>query len=190
MVSSREAVASIFGAWRLARLDPRGMSCFNTTETGFWHSFFAAVICAPAYVLIVALDVAQQPVQASDARLISVHAIAYVISWTAFPLAMAWGTRLLDREKFYVRYIVAHNWANVLEMLLFLPATALAATGVPWFTILPALAAFMIFGYQWYVARTALMISGAQAMSVIGLDLLLDIALMMALRALLPGVGA
>lgn len=186
MVSSREAANSLFGAWRLARLDPRGLSLFNTTEAGFWHSFYAAIICVPGYVMMVMLDYADTPLPVSDERLTAVHTIAYVISWTAFPLAMSWGARLLDREQFYVRYIVAHNWANVLEMALFLPATVFAATGLSWFTILPALAAFVIFAYQWYVARTALMISGAQAMAVIGLDLLIDIALMMALHTLLP----
>ena len=187
MVSTREMATSLFGAWRLARLDPRGMSCFNATEAGFWHSFFAAVICAPAYALIVALDYSSMPVTASDTRIISVHAIAYVINWTAFPLAMFSAARWLGREQLYVRYIVAFNWAKVLETMLFLPAKALAATGMPWFTILPGLTALLVFGYQWYVARTALMISGAQAMAVIGLDLLLDIALMIAMQVLLPG---
>lgn len=186
MVSTRETAVSLFGAWRLARLDPRGMSFFNATEAGFWHSFFAAVICAPAYALVVALDYSQMAVSASDTRIISVHAIAYVINWTAFPLAMASAVRWLGREQLYLRYIVAFNWAKVLETLIFLPAKALAATGVPWLTLLPGLTAFIVFGYQWYVARTALMISGSHAMAVIGLDLFLDIALMLALAALLP----
>jgi hypothetical protein len=187
MVSSREATASIYGAWRLARLDPRGLSYFNTTEAGFWRSFWAAAISAPAYVLTVAFEYAQRTPTATDARIFAVHAIAYVISWTAFPLVMATVVRMLDRERYYVRYIVAHNWANVVEMVLFVLATGLAATGIGWFTILPAFTAFLIFGYQWYVARIALEITGLQAMAVIGLDLLLDMALMIAMRALLPG---
>jgi hypothetical protein len=186
MVSSRETAASLFGAWRLARLDPSGIAWFNATEAGFWHSFFAAVLCAPAYALVVALDYMQMPVDASDARIISVHAIAYVINWTAFPLAMSWATRLLDREDLYVRYIVAFNWAKVLETLLFVPAKALAVTGVPWLTALPGFTALVVSCYQWYVARTALEISGSHAVAVIGLDLALDIALMMALAMLLP----
>lgn len=186
MISPRDVFAGLFGAWRLARLDPQGMSCFDATETGFWQSFFAAVLCAPAYALVVALDFGQEPVLASDARFVAVHAIAYVISWTAFPLAMARAARLLDRERFYLRYIVAQNWAHVLEMMLFLPALSLAATGASWFAILPALAAFVILGYQWYVARTALMIDGLRAAAVIGLALLLDVVVTTALRTMLP----
>ena len=55
-----------------------------------------------------------------------------------------------------------------------------------WLTALPGLTALVVFCYQWYVARTALEISGSQAVAVIGLDLALDIALMMALVMLLP----
>lgn len=145
------------------------------------------MIGAPAYVFIVAFEYAQRTPTTSGARIFTVHAIAYVISWTAFPLAMATVVRMLNRERHYIRYIVAHNWADVLEMVLFVLATGLAATGVAWFTMLPALSAFAIFGYQWNVARIALEITGLQAVAVIGLDVLLDIALMIAMRALLPG---
>ena len=185
MISSRDVASGLTGAWRLARLDPQGMSCFDTTVTGFWRSFFAAVICAPAYALVVALDYGQETVLAGDARFIAVHGIAYVISWTAFPLAMTWATRLLDREPLYLRYIVAQNWAHVLELLLFLPALSLATTDVSGLAILPVLTGFAIIGYQWYIARTALKISSAQAGAVVGLNLLLDIVLTTALQALL-----
>lgn len=189
MVSTREAANSLFGAWRLARLDPRGLAFFNVTEAGFWHSFFAAVICAPAYALVVMLDYPHLAGFASDTRIISVHIIAYVINWTAFPLAVASASRWLGREELYVRYIVVFNWAKVLENMLFLPAKALAATGMPWLTILPGLTAFLVFSYKWYVARTALMIDGSHAVAVIGLDLFIDILLMLALVALLPMPG-
>jgi hypothetical protein len=186
MIPIQEAAGAIYGAWRLARLDPSGLSWFNATEEGFWRSFYAAVLTAPVYALTVAIEYAQEP-PVSEARLLAVHAIAYVMSWTAFPLAMAWAARRLGREGFYMRYVIARNWAMLLERLLFLPAVALAATGLKLFVILPALAAFVNFAYQWYVARTALSISGFQATAVIGLDVLIDLAIGLALHALLPG---
>jgi hypothetical protein len=187
MISAREATASIYGAWRLARLDPRGLSYFNATEQGFWRSFWAAAISAPAYILIVAFGYAQQAPAASNARVFAVHAIAYVINWTAFPLALATAARMLGRERHYIRYVVALNWASLLGMVAFVLATGLAATGIAWFTILPALSTFLVIGYQWYVARLALEISGLQAAAVVGLDVLIELALMIAMGALLPG---
>lgn len=188
MIPYREMSAALFGAWRLARLDPQGLAYFNATVAGFWRSFFAAVICAPGYIIVVAADYAQQPPpDVSDARLIAVHAIAYVIGWTAFPLAMVTVTRLLDREGDYIRYIVASNWANVLELALYLPVIGIAVSGVQAFAILPLFATVMILAYQWYVARTALRITAFQATAVVGLDLLIDLVLISSLQFLLPG---
>ena len=188
MIPLREVMGGLTGAWRLARFDPQGLSYFDTTMTGFWRSFFAALICAPAYLVMVALDLHQTPVLASDERLLAVNAIAYVISWTAFPLAMTWAARLLDREQYYLRYIIARNWAGVLEMTLFVPALLLAASDGSWFDTLPAFAAFVAFCYQWFVARTALATSGPQALAVVGLNLVIDLALMTAMQVLLPAI--
>lgn len=187
MVSLGEAATSIYGAWRLARLDPRGLSCFNTTEEGFWRSFWAAVLVAPAYAVTVAIEYGQRSPLASDSRIVAVHAIAYVINWTAFPLAMLPVARMLGREHRYLRYIVARNWAGALEMILFLLAMILAASGIAWFAMLPALSALLVFTYQWYVARMALEITGLQAAAVVGIDLLIDIVLMIAMQGMLPG---
>ena len=185
MVSYREAAAAIYGAWRLARLDPKGLSYFHATEAGFWRSFFAAVLCAPGYIVIAAIDVAHYPVSASDTRLAAVHLIAYAIRWTAFPLVMISVTRALGRETNYLRHIVARNWSNVLGVMVFLPAIALAS-GAPPLAILPLLATVLVLAYQWYVARSALAISGWQAAAVIGLDLLIDMLVVSATRVLLP----
>ena len=189
MIALRDVVAGLTGAWRLARFDPRGMSYLDTTITGYWRSFYGALLCLPAYVVMVAIDVQRTPVLASLERLLTVHAIAYVINWTAFPLAMTWAVGLLDREEYYLRYITARNWAEVLEMALFVPALILAATDASWFEPLPAFAAFVVFCYQWFVARTALDTSGVQALAVVGLNLVLDLVLLIALQVLLPAVA-
>lgn len=186
MIALHEVVSGLTGAWRLARFDPRGMSYFDTTIAGYWRSFYAAVICLPAYIVMVAVDMQRTPVLASLERLLAVHAIAYVINWTAFPLAMTWAVGLLDREDHYLRYITARNWAEVLEMALFVPALTLAASDASWFEPLPAFAAFVVFCYQWFVARTALDTSGIQALAVVGLNLVIDLVLLIALQILLP----
>ena len=55
---------SIYGAYRLARLDAAGMSYFDTSVAGFWRSFFAAVIIAPFYAMLLAI---RFPIIAADA---------------------------------------------------------------------------------------------------------------------------
>ena len=57
--SWREIVYGVFGAWRLFRRDSGAMTYFDDSVDGFWKSFFAAVLIAPAYGIIVALELAR-----------------------------------------------------------------------------------------------------------------------------------
>ncbi len=186
MITAREATFALYGAYRLARVDPRGLDYFDATIEGFWRSFYAALLVAPAYVILLALAFGDHPVTAGPARLVLVEGIAYVISWTAFPLAMVRFARRLDRSHHYIRYIVARNWAGVLEMAVLLPAVAIAASG-PAAEALPLLVIIAILLYEWYVARTALEITGGQAAAVVALSVILDMFIDFASSGMLRG---
>lgn len=172
MITAREATSAIYGAYRLARVDPRGLVYFDATIEGFWRSFYAALLVAPAYAILLALDPGDRPVTAGPVRLVLVEGIAYVIGWTAFPLAMVYVAQWLGRSQHYIRYIVAQNWANVLEMALFLSVAAIAA-GSAAVAVLPLLAWIAVLVYEWYIARTALEITGGQAAAVVALSVFL-----------------
>ena len=102
-----------------------------------------------------------------------VDGIAYVIEWTAYPLAMVYIARWLACDDNYIRYIVAHNWANVLGIAVFLPVAAIAVLN-PAMTGLLYLAMIAVFVYQWYVARTALVITGGEAAVLMVFNLVLS----------------
>jgi hypothetical protein len=188
MIRLQELAAGIYGAWRLAWADPRGLAYFDASERGFWTSFWAAVIAAPAYALIVGINLATPdefggaPIDGT--RLLLVELIAYVIGWTAFPLAMVNIAEKLDRTQHYARYIVASNWGGVIEMTAFLPAVAIGET-VPALSVLPALVGLAMFAYQWFIARTALALSNRQAMIPVAVNFALGVALALVARALL-----
>ncbi len=162
MISAREVAFALSGAVRLARMDPGGLGHFDTSIAGFWRSFYAAAVVAPAYVLLTAFDAALRPVGAGPARWVLVEATAYVIEWTAYPLAMAYISRWLASSDNYIRYIVAHNWANVLGIAVLLPVAAITVLN-PALSGLLFLAMIAVLVYQWYVARTALRITGGEA---------------------------
>ena len=90
----REAIVSLYGAWRLARLDPRGFELFDRSEAGALRSFAAAVPVLPLYVLA-ALMLAPRGPTTHPLRWLSVQAIAYVLSWVAYPVAAESLTRVL-----------------------------------------------------------------------------------------------
>jgi hypothetical protein len=184
MISAREVAFALSGAVRLARMDPGGLGHFDTTIAGFWRSFYAAVVVAPAYVLLIVFYAALHPVDAEPMRWVSVEAIAYVVEWTAYPLAMVYIARWLACSDNYIRYIVAHNWANVLGVVLFLPVAAIAAIN-PALTGLLYMAMMAVFVYQWYVARTALVITGGEAVVLMVFNLILSFFINAVARGLL-----
>ena len=92
--------------------------------------------------------------------------------------------RWLARSDNYIRYIVAHNWANVLGVALFLPVAALAAINPALVGVL-YMATIAVFIYQWYVARTALAITGGEAVVLVTFNLVLSFLINVVARAML-----
>lgn len=187
MLNLRDLSAGVYGAWRMAWADASGLAHFDDSERGFWLSFWAAVIAAPAYALVVAINIATPDGSGPSIdglRLLLVEAIAYVIGWTAFPLAMITVTDKLARGQFYSRYIVANNWGGLLEMTAFLPAVA-AAQAFDALTVLPALVAIAMFAYQWFIARTALALSNRQALIPVAVNFVIGVTVALVAREML-----
>jgi hypothetical protein len=91
---------------------------------------------------------------------------------------MAWVTRQLDRFEHFIRYIVAYNWAAVLQNALFIPINMLWITEVlpPDVGFILWLIAFsLILAYLWFIARVALALAPMAAASIVGIDLVLNV---------------
>ena len=174
MPDREEIWNGLLGAYRLAWLDTAGMRYFNLTFDGFWHSFFAAVLAAPAYAILIGLQVARAEGAVDLGLLILTESIGYVLAWAAFPLVAIILTRLLGLGRNYVALIVALNWTAVLQTALFLGAVLLGP-------ILPDLLATLIvllttgaiLVYQWFVIRTALQTTGVIALMLLLVDLVI-----------------
>jgi hypothetical protein len=170
-----EVLHSLYGAWRLAMLDISGMRHFNLSVEGFWRSFFAAVIVAPGYALLVVQRTLDRPEGYALGSTAVVESVAYVVAWAAFPLAAVVLTQLLGLGRHYVELIVAVNWAAVLQVAAFLAVVGLSlilpeALGA----LLLAIATGTLMVYQWFVMRTALRTTGGVALVLVLVDLLLS----------------
>ena len=178
MPLGHEVFLSLYGAWRLARADAGAITLFNNSVAGFWRSFSAALLVAPLYGLLLLVRHQGATQQVPWSRFLAVEAIAYVIAWLAFPVLMASFVKTLDRDRFYVRYIVAYNWTAVLQNGLYLPIAILTAAdviGVAAANVLGLAALGVVVVYVWFVARVALEIRPGLASAVVGLDFLLSI---------------
>ena len=180
MITAPEVAHALYGAWRLARLDPSGLDQFGDTAEAFWRSFYAMLIAAPGYVILVAFRLSGLEPTSGPVHIFLIEATTYVIGWFAFPFIMLYIADQLDRRERYFRYIAAYNWAVVLQIGLLLTVNAVVyGLGLSFSSarFLGFAAMVMVLVYWWFIARVGLDISGRAAAAIVGLDLGLSIVL-------------
>jgi hypothetical protein len=180
MISGAEVANALTGAWRLANRDRGGMRYFDASLGGFWRSFYAAALCAPGYALIVWERLADRLAPDGALHAVLVEGIVYVIGWVAFPLAAYYLVEALDRGRQYLGYIVAYNWANVLQVALYVVAVLVISTGLTPQPLEGALAlgiTLAVLLYQFYIARIALDLPALPASAMVALDFVLSLLL-------------
>lgn len=172
----REAILSLYGAWRLAHLDRRGLELFDKTPAGAIRSFYAAVLVAPMYVLVLTMA----PVERAGShgpQWLLVEAIAYVVSWLAYPVVIEQLTRSMGCRNLFEGYLSAYNWSMVLQNAALLPLAALTAMDVVPAEIIQPLwlaAIVAVMAWLWFIARTALNVGAFTAAGLVVLDELLS----------------
>ena len=173
-----ESTKAIYGAFLLARLDASGMDYFRNTPGAFWRSFRVALYIAPFYAMLLAMRYAMGEVSTPPLRYITIEIIAYIIAWVAFPVIMDFMTTTIGRREKFIRYIIAYNWAAILQNMLYLPLAMLSVNGV-----LPPdsggmfgfIVLLVIMTYTWFITKTALEIPGGHAIGIVGIDLSLSL---------------
>ncbi len=115
--------------------------------------------------------------QADPLRVLAVEAIAYVIFWVAFPLAMYHLTQALDLGDRYRLHIVAYNWAQVIQIAVLVPInTLLFAAGLVQTTLYSSVffvLQIVILVYEGYIAHVALKLPRPGAFGVAMLSFLI-----------------
>jgi hypothetical protein len=179
-------------AFRVARLEKEAAQGFDPTIDGFFRSFAAALVSAPAFVIIAAAqqriardiiaanpDLAPQHMAGAGA-LIAAETIAYVVDWIAFPLLMIPVSQLIDAGKRYVPFITAYNWGSCVLYAIAALAYLLYLVGL---VSLEGLA-FLVFAatvygfvFRWRIVRDALRVSPLNAGGVVMLDFLLSLVI-------------
>jgi hypothetical protein len=172
--SVRDLSNGMYGAWRLARFDAGAMAWFDRSPQGVWRSFWSMALCYPANILIV-LSVATPEKSGSIWTILLVESIGFVISWVGFLLIALAFCRWLERDQQVLDFIVAYNWAQVLQ-------TALSLGLLLAVRVLPSAPAELVYVgvlllayvYEWFVARTALEAGGVAAAALVLIDLALS----------------
>jgi hypothetical protein len=176
MLTLAEMGSSLYGAWRLAHFDPDGLRYFDRSLTGFWRSFRVAVLAAPLWIVILAVNLAQMRITGGWLRVVLAEIIAYVIAWVAYPLAAYYVTQFINREREYIGFIVALNWGALLQLAILTPAHVLAGTNLlptSFGVALVLVAEFAALAYEWFITRAALKVPGLGAAGFVLIDFMI-----------------
>jgi hypothetical protein len=186
MPSYAEIQRALQGAWLLARGDTRGMMLFDLSVEGFWRSFAAALLAAPAYALVLLEQYAVLGGPENLGTAVVAEILAYACGWLAFPMAAIVLTRLLGLGARYVPLVVASNWGALLQIGLYTVVVIVSLTmpdELRKLGLFVATAAVLV--YQWFVIRTALETSGGIAFGFVVIDVLLSVVVTRSIDGLL-----
>lgn len=180
MITLAEIRFALAAIMRLARGDAAALQAFDVARAGMIRSFYAALVAAPFYAILVVtrLD-GTEGIELSPRNLI-IETIAYVMGWTAFPLAAYYMIRALDRLDRFDLFITAYNWSNLALTLVYVPIAVIVGNdllpGIIGSTLGIATMLAMIY-FQWFIARAALGIAPLPAAGIIALDVALALTI-------------
>jgi len=178
MLPVADISVGIAGAARLARFDLEGFEYFDNSIHGFWQSFYAAVVIAPLFLILILIQYLTTEGGGPFLHYLIIEGLAYVIAWTAFPVIMLSFSYHLGREMNYIRYFVAYNWIAVIQSIVYMPIAVFGITGAfpPDVANLLALMALLwILALTFFVTRHALEIPPGTAVAVVAMDFLLGL---------------
>ncbi|TPO02829.1 transporter [Mesorhizobium sp. B1-1-5] len=128
MLSADETYASLAGAWRLMFGKADGLRLLDLSADGFWNSFFAIVVAAPALIVGwvgIANEVGDPSAFAGRLGMLIRLATVDIGSWVLPLVALALVAPRAGIGGRFVHYVVASNWASAIIAWLMLPSALL-----------------------------------------------------------------
>lgn len=191
MIASRAEIRrGLAGALAILRRESEPMARFDLSLDGFFASFTAALVAAPAYAALVLGRIVAEGTPVALPLTLLVEAVGYVLGWLAFPLAAGLLLHQLGEGRRLVPLVVASNWAAVLQVALLVVVMVLSAVlPAPTAAAVTTTATLAAIAYQWLVVRTALAAPGTVAAGFVLLDLVLSLLVHGATERLLAWLG-
>ncbi|TIL81775.1 MAG: transporter, partial [Mesorhizobium sp.] len=125
MLSSDETYASLNGAWRLMLGKADGLRQFDLSADGFWNSFFAIVVAAPALIVGwvgLANEIGDPNAFAGRFSMLIRLATVDIGVWVLPLVGLALVAPRAGIGGRFVHYVVASNWASAIIAWMMLPA--------------------------------------------------------------------
>lgn len=125
MLTADETQASLTGAWRLMLGKTDGLRLLDLSADGFWNSFFAIVVAAPALIVGwvgIANEIGDPDAFVGRFGMLMRLATVDIGSWVLPLIALALVAPRAGIGGRFVHYVVASNWASAITAWLMLPS--------------------------------------------------------------------
>ena len=178
-----QIAAGLRAASLLARGREEGLRFALLSMEGAARSFWAGAFCLLPFLLIRGLAAGTV-----FSATLPIELIGYVLGWVVFPLASLALVDASGRGPLWPLFIAVWNWTNLAQYGALLAATLLGG-------ILPqglgASLTLAVFGYalwmEWFVAKSALRISGIRAAIFVLLDMAIGLFIASAVARIAGG---
>lgn len=134
MPPSEDLQQYLTGAWRLMSGRADGLDLLDISSDGFWNSFYAIVLAAPALIVSWVAHANDIALASDDLAwrggIVLRLAVSDLAAWLlpiAGLAAVAGPAGIGDR---FVHYIVASNWGSVITIWLVVPPSLLELAGI------------------------------------------------------------
>lgn len=171
-------INGLASALLFARGRPEGLALIPPGMDSARHSFLAAAVCLPIFVVLrLVAWLAQGAPPAGIPVAMAGELAGYALGWVGFALASKLLADQAQRGGNWPQFIAAWNWSNIVQYLLLVLLLIPSALGAPsWIANALGLTAV---GYaiwlEWFVTRTVLGVQSATAVMFVVLDLALGL---------------
>ncbi|MGX9117154.1 hypothetical protein [Mesorhizobium sp.] len=195
MLSSDETYASLTGAWRLMLGKADGLRQLDLSADGFWNSFFAIVVAAPALIVGwvgLANEIGDPSAFAGRFSMLIRLATVDIGAWVLPLVGLALVAPRAGIGGRFVHYVVASNWTSAIIAWMMLPA-ALIGLFLPSTNEFAVLASLLLFALSmiltWRMTNVVIGRGAAVGTAVFAGMFVASLVVVFGLRALL-GIGA
>jgi len=171
-------INGLASAWLFARGRAAGLLLIPPGMDSARHSFMAALVCLPLFVVLrlIAWSVQGAPPSGVPVALAG-ELVGYSLGWAGFALASKILADQAKRSANWPQFIAAWNWSNVVQYLLLVILLVPAVLGLPsWVgNVMGLVAVGYAMWLEWFVTRTALGVQSSTAVMFVVLDLALGL---------------
>ncbi|RWQ34552.1 MAG: transporter [Mesorhizobium sp.] len=195
MLSSDETYASLTGAWRLMLGKADGLRLLDLSADGFWNSFFAIIVAAPALIVGwvgLANEIGDPDAFAGRFSMLIRLATVDIGAWVLPLVGLAFIAPRAGIGGRFVHYVVASNWASAIIAWMMLPS-ALIRLFLPSTNEFAVLASLLLFALSmvltWRMTNIVIGRGAAVGTAVFAGMFVASLVVLFGLQALL-GIGA